>query len=71
MKKYVLTLNIGLTSHIDADRWVKEENAVRFMRGGREVATYYIGTIRKIEDCTKGVPCKPEYVGEGLPYVRE
>lgn len=65
MKKYGVTLSIGLTTYIEADYWVKDENMLWFVRGGRETAVYFLRTITKVEDCTKGHPCEPDYQAAG------
>jgi hypothetical protein len=62
MKTYAVTLSIKLTALVHAEQWVMDEKSIRFLKKGAEVALYAKPSIAKIEDCTSGAPCPPEYV---------
>ncbi|QIF03508.1 hypothetical protein [Roseimicrobium sp. ORNL1] len=61
MKKYHITLTIGVSTYLDAEAWSQRDSAICFMNHGQIVAWYARATVRKIEDCTHGPPCKSEY----------
>lgn len=61
MKWYRITLNIGVTNLLRAERWAEDDQGFRFFVGATEVAMYYRVMVLKIEDCTHGVPCRSEY----------
>jgi hypothetical protein len=67
MKIYRVTLTTGLQSLVKADRWLRKENTIEFRKGEMEVAKFYAASVAKIEDCTEGLPQKPEYLQSGLP----
>jgi hypothetical protein len=61
MKKYHITLTIGVSTYLDAEAWKQRDSVIYFMKRGQIVAWYASATVRKIEDCTHGPPCEPEY----------
>lgn len=62
MKTYRVTLTTGLQNFVKADRWLRQENTIEFRNGDMEAAKYYAASVMKIEDCTTGLPQKPEYL---------
>jgi hypothetical protein len=61
MKTYHITLTIGVSTYLEAEAWRERDSAICFMKRGQTVASYARATVRKIEDCTHGPPCQPEY----------
>jgi hypothetical protein len=67
MKTYRVTLTTGRQILVKADRWARHGNAIQFLSSHAEMERFYTVSVERIEDCTMGVPSRPEYLRPGLP----